>query len=79
MGQTSTMLGLMCLAQGHNAVTTVRLDPAASRSQVKHSTTEPLRSQHIAKALIRLCVCAGRSEPLLVALTMLEMLCHSSN
>ena len=28
----------MCLAQGHNAVTTVRLEPAALRSQVKHST-----------------------------------------
>ena len=34
----------MCLAQGHNAVTPVRLEPAASRSRVKHSTTEPLRS-----------------------------------
>ena len=34
----------MCLAQGHNAVTPVRFEPAASRSQVKHSTTEPLRS-----------------------------------
>ena len=27
----------MCLAQGHN---TVRLEPAAPRSPVKHSTTE---------------------------------------
>ena len=34
----------MCLAQGHNAVTPVRLKPAAPRSPVKHSTTEPLRS-----------------------------------
>ena len=34
----------MCLAQGHNAVTPVRLEPAAPRSRVKHSTTEPLRS-----------------------------------
>ena len=32
------------LAQGHNAVTPVRLEPAAPRSRVKHSTTEPLRS-----------------------------------
>ena len=32
------------LAQGHNAMTPVRLEPAALRSQVKHSTTEPLRS-----------------------------------
>ena len=35
----------MCLAQGHNAVTPARLEPAASRSRGKHSTTEPLRSQ----------------------------------
>ena len=34
----------MCLAQGHSAVTPVRLEPAASWSQVKHSTTKPLRS-----------------------------------
>ena len=34
----------MCLAQGHKAVTPVRLEPAAPRSHVKHSTTEPLRS-----------------------------------
>ena len=32
------------LAQGHNAVTQVRLEPAALRSRVKHTTTEPLRS-----------------------------------
>ena len=37
----------MCLAQGHNAVTPVRLEPAASRSRVKYSTTEPLRSNII--------------------------------
>ena len=35
---------VMCLAQGHNAVTLVRLKPAVSQSRVKHSTTEPLRS-----------------------------------
>ena len=34
----------MCLAQGHNTVTPVKLEPAALRSQVKHSTTELLRS-----------------------------------
>ena len=34
----------MCLAQGHNAVMPVRLEPAALRSRIKHSTTEPLRS-----------------------------------
>ena len=31
----------MCLAQGHNAVMPLRLEPASSRSRVKHSTTEP--------------------------------------
>ena len=34
----------MCLAQGHNAVTPLQLKPTAPQSQVKHSTTEPLRS-----------------------------------
>ena len=29
----------MCLAQGHNAVTPVRLEPATPWSQVKHSAT----------------------------------------
>ena len=32
----------MCLAQGHNTVTLVRLEPGAPQSRVKHSTTEPL-------------------------------------
>ena len=31
------------LLKAHNAVTPVRLEPAASRSRVKHSTTEPPR------------------------------------
>ena len=30
------------LAQGHNTVTSVRLEPDAPRSRVGHSTTEPL-------------------------------------
>ena len=34
------------MLKGHNAVTPVRLEPAASRSRVKHSTTEPLRSPY---------------------------------
>ena len=37
----------MCLAQGHNAVMPVRLEPAVLQSRVKRSTTEPLRSQPI--------------------------------
>ena len=32
------------LLKDHNTVTLVRLEPAASWSRVKHSTTEPLRS-----------------------------------
>ena len=44
LGSTSTKLGLMCLAQGHNAVMRLRLEPLALWSRVKHSTTEPLRS-----------------------------------
>ena len=32
------------LLKDHNAVKPVRLEPAALRSRVKHSTTEPLRS-----------------------------------
>ena len=41
---TGLKQGLMCLAQGHNAVTPVRLKLATPLSRVKHSTTEPLRS-----------------------------------
>ena len=37
------------LLKDHNAVTPVRLEPAALQSQVKHSTTEPLRSLHSTK------------------------------
>ena len=33
------------LAQGHNTVTPVRLEPAAPQSRVKHSTIEPLCCQ----------------------------------
>ena len=40
----STKLGLICLAQGHNTVTPMRLEPTAPQSLVKHSTTEPLPS-----------------------------------
>ena len=34
----------MCLAQGHNAVTPVRLEHTALWPGVKHFTTEPLHS-----------------------------------
>ena len=44
LGWSSTKLELMCLAQGHNAVTPMRLKTADFQSRVKHSTTEPLRT-----------------------------------
>ena len=34
-----------CSTSGHNVVTPMRLEPAALRYRVKHSTTEPLRSR----------------------------------
>ena len=40
----SIKLRSMCLAQGHNAVTLMKLEPVAPPSRVKLSTTEPLRS-----------------------------------
>ena len=40
LGWTSTKQGLIGLAQGHNAVPPVRLEPATARSPVKHFTTE---------------------------------------
>ena len=49
----------MCLAQGHNTVTPVRLKPAASRSQVKRSTTELLCS--LPRLLDRYCVLCNNS------------------
>ena len=44
-GWTSTKLGLMCLAQGHNTVTPVRLESAAPLSRVKHSTLSHCKSE----------------------------------
>ena len=37
---------LSYFAQGHNAVTPVRLEPAVPRFRVKYSTTKPLRSHY---------------------------------
>ena len=48
---SGTKLGLMCLAQGDNTVTPVRLQPTAPRSRVKHSTTE---SQHSLQCVYKL-------------------------
>ena len=44
----------MCLAQGHNAVAPVRLEPVDPWSQVKHTTTEPLHSQYLNLCDIRI-------------------------
>ena len=46
LGWTSTKQ-LTCLAQGHNAVKPVRLEPATPQSRVKHSSTEPLHPHSI--------------------------------
>ena len=44
LGWTSAKRILTCLAQGHNTVMPLRLEPLAPRSPVKHSITEPLCS-----------------------------------
>ena len=44
LGRTSTKQGLMCLAQGHEAVTPVRLEPATPQFRVNDSNSEPLRT-----------------------------------
>ena len=36
----------MCLAQGHNAVPSVRLEPTTIKPRVKHSTTEHPRTKY---------------------------------
>ena len=41
-GLTGTKLGLMRFAQGHNAMTPARLEPAATRSRVKHSRSHDI-------------------------------------
>ena len=43
------------LLKDHNAVMALRLEPAALRSRVKHSTTEPLRSPINEFALLNPC------------------------
>ena len=47
LGLTSTKQRIECLAQGHNAVLPVKLETTPPRSQVMHSTTEPLRKYWI--------------------------------
>ena len=48
----SRVAAQMCLAQKHNTVTPVRLEPAAPLSRVKHSTTEPLCSLCVKQGII---------------------------
>ena len=43
LGWTSTKLKKCIWLKDHNTMTPLRLEPAAPRSPVKHSTTEPLR------------------------------------
>ena len=45
---------LMCLAQGHNMVTPVGIEPRTSRSGVRHSTTTPPRSLDPFSLMLRL-------------------------
>ena len=42
----------MCLAQGHNAVAPVRLEPTETRSRVKHATTTVNLNFSILKKLL---------------------------
>ena len=54
LGSTGTNQRIKCLAQAHNAVPPVRLEPATPQSRVKHSTTEPLPSS--CKVTINMCL-----------------------
>ena len=49
----------MCHVKGHNAVAPMRLEPATPLSQVKHSTTEQLRSRVCVRACVCACVCGA--------------------
>ena len=46
----------MCLAQGHNAMTPVRLEPGTPRSSVKHSTTELPMCAYLVNAFLGISV-----------------------
>ena len=62
---TSTEQGLMCLAQGYNAV---MLEPANPWSRIKYSTTEPLHSY----------TCFGLSSPQIFCFACLSVVLHPS-
>ena len=42
LGQIGTKQKVKCLAHGHNKVPLVRLGSTTPKSQIQHSTTEPL-------------------------------------
>ena len=46
LGLTSTKQRIKCLAQGHNPVSPMRLEPTTPPSPVKNSTTEPSHSSY---------------------------------
>ena len=50
----------MCLAQEHNAVTTVKLELATPQSRLKQSTTEPLHPSNIHCYLKRRLILQGQ-------------------
>ena len=54
----------MCLAQGPQSSDAGEAQPAALRSRVKHSTTEPLRSQFVC-VFDREFVCEGQEVSVL--------------
>ena len=56
----------MCLPQGHNTVTPVRLEPAAPRSWVKHSITEPLGSLAKGDVTFLICIHSRLTLPLAI-------------
>ena len=55
----------MCLAQEHNAVTPVRVEPVATLSRVKHSTFDPLRSLRASGAVVTLDLAKGRTSDII--------------
>ena len=58
------------LLKDHNAVTPMRLEPAAPRPRVKHSTTEPLRSLGESKCLM-LCLYSWTHQGLTIRFLLL--------
>ena len=52
LGLTSTKQRIKCLAQGHNEVPLVKLEPSTPPSRVKHSTTESKLSRGYMKTCL---------------------------